>query len=232
MSLAGAGVIAIWNDITPEGRDNFYRWHDQQHIPERVGIVGFRRGRRYIALRGAPEFFTLYEVEDRAVLSGPAYRARLDAPTEWTTRSVLHFRNTARSLCDVLASTGIGSGGVIGTIRFDCDPTADAVVEAHLARDVLPNLLDRTGLAAAHLCRADLDASRVKTAEQKGRADNLVPRWVVLLEGSLPAAVEDAFSGALSAGSLAAIGVPQAEHGVYRLEFDLHTAPETVAGSP
>jgi len=50
MSLSGSGVIAIWNDITEEGRANFYEWHDREHIPERVGIPGFLRGRRYIAL--------------------------------------------------------------------------------------------------------------------------------------------------------------------------------------
>ena len=50
MSLSGSGVIAIWNDITDEGRANFYEWHDREHIPERVAIPGFLRGRRYIAL--------------------------------------------------------------------------------------------------------------------------------------------------------------------------------------
>ena len=48
MSLSGSGVIAIWNDITEEGRANFYE-EDREHIPERVGIQAFM-GRRYIAL--------------------------------------------------------------------------------------------------------------------------------------------------------------------------------------
>ena len=126
MSLSGSGVIAIWNDITEEGRANFYEWHDREHIPERVGIPGFRRGRRYIALSGTPEYFTLYEVKDKSVLTGADYLARLNSPTEWTSRSVQHFRNTSRSLCDVELSLGAGSGGFIGTIRFDCEPVHDA----------------------------------------------------------------------------------------------------------
>jgi hypothetical protein len=54
--LAGEGVIAIWNGIAPAA---FYDWH----MPQRVGIPGFRRGRRTIAADTAthPEFFTLYE---------------------------------------------------------------------------------------------------------------------------------------------------------------------------
>ena len=57
MSLAGKGAVAIWNDITPEGRGEFYAWHGSQHMPERAGIPGFLRGRRYVALEGTPEFY-------------------------------------------------------------------------------------------------------------------------------------------------------------------------------
>jgi hypothetical protein len=221
MLLAGAGIIAIWNDITAAGRDNFYRWHEQQHIPERVSIEGFLRGRRYIAQSGAPEFYTLYEVRDRAVLSGAAYLERLNHPTDWTTRSVQHFRNTSRSLCDVLFSAGGGSGGIIGTIRFDCAPADDAAVLARLTQDILPKLLEATGIVAAHVCRADLEASTVTTAEQKGRAANLVPRWVVMVEGSLLEPVEAALAGPLGPNALAGAGIAEALHGIYRLEFDL-----------
>ena len=69
MSLMGSAVVAIWNDITDEGRANFYEWHNREHIPERIGIEGFLRGRRYIATEGSPAYFTLYEVRDTAVLS-------------------------------------------------------------------------------------------------------------------------------------------------------------------
>lgn len=54
MSLLGKAVVAIWNDILPEGRDNFIEWHNREHIPERVSIPGFLRGRRYIAEQGVP----------------------------------------------------------------------------------------------------------------------------------------------------------------------------------
>src|SRR5712675_2175888 len=87
MSLAGQGVVAIWNDITPEGRAEFFAWHNREHMPERVGIPGFRRGRRYIALAGAPEFFTLYETDSPEVLAGSDYLNRLNHPTPWTRRA-------------------------------------------------------------------------------------------------------------------------------------------------
>lgn len=221
MSLSGSGVIAIWNDITDEGRGNFYEWHDREHIPERVGIPGFLRGRRYIALSGAPEYFTLYEVQDKSVLTGADYLARLNSPTEWTTRSVQHFRNTSRSLCDVEVSLGAGSGGFIGTIRFDCEPGQDPEILKTVSEAILPEVVKAAAISAAHICRADESASNVKTAEQRGRAANMVPRWVLMVEGATQEAVEHVLSTHLSPAVLGDLGAPEALHGVYRLQFDL-----------
>lgn len=221
MSLSGSGVIAIWNDITDEGRANFYEWHDREHIPERVGIPGFLRGRRYIALSGTPEYFTLYEVQHKSVLTGADYLARLNSPTEWTTRSVQHFRNTSRSLCDVEVSLGAGSGGFIGTIRFDCEPGQDPEILKTLSESMLPKVAQTAAISAVHICRADESASNVKTAEQRGRAANMVPRWVLMVEGATQEAVEHVVATHLSPAVLSDLGAPEALHGIYRLQFDL-----------
>ena len=55
MNLAGLGIVAIWHDIVLEAQPEFYEWHNREHMPERLGIPGFRRGRRYIAVRGTPQ---------------------------------------------------------------------------------------------------------------------------------------------------------------------------------
>ena len=86
MSLLGKAVVAIWNDITPEGRRTFIEWHNREHIPERVAIPGFHRGRRYVAIEASPEYFTLYEARDAGVLVSDAYLERLNAPTPWSVR--------------------------------------------------------------------------------------------------------------------------------------------------
>src|SRR5687768_16328472 len=119
MSLAGRGAVAIWHDIVPEGREAFYAWHGSEHMPERVSIPGFLRGRRYVAIEGAPEFFNLYETASTAVLTGPDYLGRLNAPTPLTTSTVRHFRHFARSVCSVECIAGDGDGGLIATYRYD-----------------------------------------------------------------------------------------------------------------
>jgi len=184
MTLAGQAAVAIWHDIAPEGRAEFYDWHGTEHMPERVGIPGFLRGRRYIARDADLEYFNLYEVETTAVVTGPDYRARLNAPTPWTVSTVRHFRNVARSLCHVAASAGAGQGGLIATCRYDVPESVADVHVAAMRSTVLPDLARHGAVAGAHLLVADDAASSEGNAESKARGvANAVPRWIVLVEG-------------------------------------------------
>jgi hypothetical protein len=183
MSLPGRGAVAIWHDIAPEGRDAFYAWHGTEHMPERVAIPGFLRGRRYVAIAGAPEYFNLYETTTTAVLSGRDYLERLDHPTPWTAAAVKHFRGVARSLCEVACSHGAGEGGLVATFRYDVAADRAAAHRAHM-RDALAKLAGAPGIAGAHLLVADEAASGIETAEKKARGGATeVPRWIVLVEG-------------------------------------------------
>jgi hypothetical protein len=218
MSLAGLGAVAIWHDLLPAAKDDFYEWHNREHMPERVGIPGFRRGRRYVAISGAPEFFNLYEADSPETLAGQDYLNRLNAPTAWTQRVIPSFRNVARSICRVAFTNGVGSGGVMLTLRFAIDAAhRDSTIDA-LRRRLLPPLVYRKGIAGVHLCLADEAASSVETAEKKVRADaTLVPSWIVLIEGNAVPDV-DAVADDL-VPTLMAHAAQAPERAIYRLEF-------------
>ena len=178
------GAVAIWHDITPEGRANFYAWHGSEHMPERLGIPGFVRGRRYVAIEADLEFFNLYETELPSVVAGPDYKARLDNPTPWTMESVKAFRSVARSLCRVAAAGGEAEGGLIATLRYEIDDAREAEHVAAVRETLLPALLARGGIAAARLLVADRTASGYVNAEQRARgAPNAVPPATLLVEG-------------------------------------------------
>ena len=40
-ALLGDAVVLVWNDVADEGREQFYQWHDREHIPERLATPGF-----------------------------------------------------------------------------------------------------------------------------------------------------------------------------------------------
>jgi len=226
MSLAGTGVVAIWHDLLPEAKSDFYEWHNREHMPERVGIPGFRRGRRYIVLKGTAEFFNLYEADTPEVLGGRDYLDRLNSPTDWTKRVVPSFRNVARSICRVAYSSGVGSGGVIATVCFDVDPAHRAFTIDALTTRLLPPVSLRTGIAGVHLCLADEAVSNVETAEKRARADaTRVPTWIVLVEGIGSDEVSqaaEAFTPALEQQHARAI-----ETGIYRHEHTRLKTPQS-----
>lgn len=181
MGLLGQGVVAIWNGIRDEGRADFYAWHNREHMPERVGTPGFLRGRRYRALQAQPEFFTLYETQSTAVLSGAEYLQRLNHPTPWTRRTIGFFTDTSRSLCELLLSQGQADGAVLQTWRYEVPAEARAS-HAERMRAEVKALSEMDGVVGVHLCACDLGASSIVTEEKKGRPRNAPPGWVLLLE--------------------------------------------------
>ena len=190
MSLAGLGAVCIWHDLLPEARDDFYQWHNREHMPERVGIPGFRRGRRYVAVESSPEYFNLYEADSAEVLGGQDYLNRLNAPTEWTRRVVPSFRNVSRSICRVVYTQGVGQGAFMCTQRFDVGEGSRSRVVTALRQRLLPPLADHKGIAGIHFCLADEAVSKVETAEKKARSDTTqVPTWIILIEGNSAADV-------------------------------------------
>ncbi|MDB5787123.1 hypothetical protein [Caballeronia mineralivorans] len=221
MSLAGTGVVAIWHDLLPEAKDEFYEWHNREHMPERAGIPGFRRGRRYIALDAGPEYFNLYEADTVEVLGGQDYLLRLNSPTPRTKQVVASFRSVARSICHVAYSDGVGQGVYLATARFDVTPTAHADVVRSLRQRLLPSLVDQRGITGVHLCLADEVVSRVETAEKKARSEGTdVPTWIVLIEGCRDDYVRSAvmnFNVGLAASPGASATAPDST--LYQLEY-------------
>lgn len=164
------GILAIWNDIDLEGYAHFERWYNREHLLERVGVPGFRFGRRYEAVSGDRRFFAFYEVDSPAVLTSPAYLERLENPTPWTSESMKSFRGMVRTVCDLHAAAGnlIGSHAVV--LRADGGiaptPAADALVEELAAQD---------GIARVQLWTAAAQQTRADTAEMKSRGkDQLI----------------------------------------------------------
>ncbi|MFA6266421.1 MAG: hypothetical protein WC670_12010 [Pseudolabrys sp.] len=219
MSIFGHGVVAIWNGIAPEGREQFYEWHDREHMPERAGIPGFIRGRRYIATYGRPEYFTLYEAESPEVLSGQDYFNRLNNPTPWTKSTVTsYFRDTSRGVCRLKFSQSCGDGGYLITLQFGPQEDQDDKLERALRHNVLPPVIDIPGVVGVHLCIADRAASDVETAERKGRKVE-IPKWLILIE-AVSAEAADAGCDAVLAAGLTGLGAgPATERALYMMQF-------------
>jgi hypothetical protein len=217
--LAGEGAIAIWNGISEAGRAEFYKWHLHEHMPERVGIPGFLRGRRYRAADTLthPEFFTLYETQSFEVTGGHDYLDRLNAPTAWTRSATSHFQTTSRALARVIASFGVGPGGVLLTMRFELQ--GDEVDGVIVLKHRLMDIAGQAEITGAHLLKADDEASLVKTGESRGRSDiETPPRWLIFVEACSLDAVENIVEGVVGTANLGSVLVGRYIHEHTRLK--------------
>lgn len=221
MALTGKGAITIWQDAPPHARADFFEWHNGEHMAERVGIAGFLRGRRFAAIVGAPEFFTLYETADPSVHTSAAYLERLNNPTPLTRRVAPHMVNNIRSLCRVAYTSGEADGGLLVTLRYDVTPGSAEKHLALLTQTLFPQLQQQPGIEAVHLCRADEAASSVQTEEKKSRPQQaLVPTWVVLVEGVADRApLVSACKSLLPDEALSRAGATGMARGLYQLQY-------------
>ncbi len=220
MALLGKGALVIWHDPAPEAESDYNEWHSKEHMFERVGVPGFRRGQRAVAISGAPKYFNFYEVDDIATLNSKAYLDRLNDPTPWTRRLVPNIHNNSRTLCRVTASFGAGGVPAFWTMIL-LSPAADRAEELRtwLADEVLPKLVERPGILGAHLVEGERSTSGTDTVEKQLRGGgNEFVNWVILVggyDGDLLAGIR---SDALSHGNFVRNGAASSSvRGIYRL---------------
>ena len=109
--MRGAGFLAIWSDVEPNNLTDYRHWLTREHTTERVTTKGFLGVRVFRAERAdINRFFILYELESPEVLDGPAYLARLNAPTPWSQRIMPQLGNFIRGGGVMAARAGRGEG--------------------------------------------------------------------------------------------------------------------------
>jgi hypothetical protein len=91
------GLLLVMIDVDPEHEEEFNRWYNEEHLPERLSCPGFLSGRRFIALEGGPKYLALYDLESPEVLQADAYQ-KIFGPSDWTKRISKHFIRTVRNV--------------------------------------------------------------------------------------------------------------------------------------
>lgn len=221
MALAGKGVVVIWNGIQDELREDFFEWHPREHMVERLGITGFLRGRRCIALDGATEFLTIYELRDTDVLLSDEYKTRLTNPTPWSTKTLPGFTDNTRGACQIDYTDGHAMGGFILTLRFAAQEGKTAALVEALKTDVLPKLTPQPRTTGAHLLHNDVALTGGNAGNQRGRVIHL-PELIVMVEGLDAAALKALGESVLSDAKLQALGArPDVVRGLYQLEYSI-----------
>lgn len=181
MTVPGDAAIAMWWTVADSDRTEFHEWHSKEHLPERLGIDGFRRGSRWEAIDGGGGMFVTYELENYDILTSPGYFARLNRPTPWSVKMMPLHRDMVRSQCRVLARAGAGVASHMWTICLSPDARREDELARYLAGRIR-GLPERTGITSARLLRTETPDA-IPTKEQEIRGGDAVADWVVLVSG-------------------------------------------------
>ena len=164
------GLLAIWNDVDCDYRIEFQKWHNCEHITERVTIPGFFVGRRYQRIGEAPDFFTYYETHDSKVLASEPYLHAVNNPTAWTKEVIIHTKNMARAIYSMLSSEGEKpqtEAPYIIIIKFNADLGSENEVLQWYKEEQLPRICLIPGIYRGRLYKMDEKVSHIQTEERK-----------------------------------------------------------------
>jgi hypothetical protein len=217
--MRGQGFLAIWSDVERENLTDYRHWLTREHTTERVTTRGFLGTRVFRADRSDIErFFILYELETPEVLDGPAYLARLNAPTPWSQRIMPQLGNFIRGGGAITARAGRGEGLTIAALRIKHMPEAPQRLADRIAA------LD--GIAAVQIGATDLARTSVPTVEKGMRKDEGVFAGLLVIEAldapSLRSALRKAAEFAPDVVGEA--GAPEIYQGIFALDARIATA--------
>lgn len=182
--MRGDGFLAIWSDIEPDRLTDYLHWLTREHTSERIGTAGFLGVRVFRALDiEAPRVFILYELDGSAALSGPDYLSRLNAPTPWSQRIMPTLGNFIRGGGRLVASAGIGQGGVLAVLALEEVPAGAAQLAANIVA------LDR--IAAVRVLETDAAGTAVQTREKAMRSDDRSFGGLLVIEALDRSALEE-----------------------------------------
>ena len=219
MPLRGRAFLSMWSGVLQGYERELDRWHTIEHMPERLGVPGFLRGRRYMH-KGASDhpLFVLYEAAHIETFRSPGLVGRLNDPTEWSKKVQPGLVNFVRSPCHTLISLGDGLGGAVMAIRVfgDIANTAEA---SHSLASAVPAIARLHGVTAVHIGQHVPEITSGETAETRLRPAASAPRfaYVALVEGIGSRELDDAMPDVVDIATAASSGTCEA--GVYRLAY-------------
>lgn len=102
------GLLLTLTEPPVAMNEEFNAWYDDEHLPERLAITGFRSARRWVAdvAPGDGRYLATYELDSPDVLTSAEYLARFEAATPWTRRCLGKAVVFRRWACEQAGAAG------------------------------------------------------------------------------------------------------------------------------
>jgi hypothetical protein len=96
----GGTIMVVMMEVDPEHEEEFNRWYNEEHLPERLEIPGYISARRFKLEegKGVLKYLCIWELADGSPLQGEEYQAQQRRPSELRDRAHSHITQRARGL--------------------------------------------------------------------------------------------------------------------------------------
>ena len=171
----GDGLLLVYSDVAPEHLEEYNRWYNEEHIPERLSIPGVLDAARYEATQGGPRYLAVYELSTPQAWHSEAWQKWLREPTPWSRRmspgviGTQYIRNLYRRVHpqDVPTETAAaGMSPVLLVGRMSVPEALDAKFNEAYNHERLPLCLGIPGYIRARRWEAVMGAPRYATVHE------------------------------------------------------------------
>ena len=96
----GGTIMVVMMEVDPAHEEEFNRWYNEEHLPERLEIPGYISARRFKLEEGSGvlKYLCIWELEDGSPLQSEEYQAQQLRPSELRDRAHSHITQRDRGL--------------------------------------------------------------------------------------------------------------------------------------
>ena len=96
----GGTILVVMMEVDEGHDEEFNRWYNDEHLPERLEIPGYVSARRFKLQEGEGvlQYLCIWELEDASPLDSDLYHAQRDRPSKLREAAAPHIRQRARGL--------------------------------------------------------------------------------------------------------------------------------------
>jgi antibiotic biosynthesis monooxygenase (ABM) superfamily enzyme len=161
-------LLFVATDVDPAHEDQWNRWYDTRHVPQRQAMPGFLSARRYeLAPTGRTDqvsrkYLALYDIESPDVLKSDAYKALSQPPivSDEDREMLSYFRDNMRGvMTQISEATAAGVGAspeavLLNVVALEPEPGYEEEYDAWYEEEHIPFIIKVPGILRVRRFRA------------------------------------------------------------------------------
>ena len=96
----GNTILVVMMEVDQGHEEEFDRWYNDEHLPERLEIPGYVSARRFKLQEGEGvlDYLCIWELEDPSPLQSELYKSQRTRPSKLRDAAAPHIRQRARGI--------------------------------------------------------------------------------------------------------------------------------------